>query len=147
MSTRENNASEVTQAGNDRSACVPARSRFRWSLLGLAVASLVLGFAIYSGLRERAQAETTLGVATERAAVPTVTVINPSAREEAEEIALPGATQAFIDTPIFARTNGYLRRWYFDIGAHVMQGQLHAGRTCSRQTVFQSKRPTRPFRI
>jgi RND family efflux transporter MFP subunit len=58
--------------------------------------------------------------------VPTVTVIKPSARDKAEEIALPGATQAFIDTPIFARTNGYLKRWYFDIGAHVEQGQLLA---------------------
>ena len=35
------------------------------------------------------------------------------------EIALPGNTQAFIDTPIYSRTNGYLKSWYFDIGAHV----------------------------
>ena len=39
---------------------------------------------------------------------------------------LPGNTQAFIDTPIYARTNGYLKQWYFDIGAHVKQGELLA---------------------
>jgi RND family efflux transporter MFP subunit len=126
MSTRENNSSDVNQVGNEQPTPVPARPRSRWLLFGLAVAALALGFVIYSGLRERAQAETTLGVATERAAVPTVTVIKPSAGDEAEEIALPGATQAFIDTPIFARTNGYLKSWYFDIGAHVEQGQLLA---------------------
>ncbi len=41
-------------------------------------------------------------------------------------MSLPGTTEAFIDTPIFARTNGYLKQWYFDIGAHVQQGQLLA---------------------
>jgi multidrug efflux pump subunit AcrA (membrane-fusion protein) len=122
MSSRENNSSEGTQAGNERPARVPSTPRSRRLLLGLAVAGFVLGFVIYSGLRERAQAETTLGVATERAAVPTVTIVKPSVAAEVEEIALPGATQAFIDTPIFARTNGYLKRWYFDIGAHVEQG-------------------------
>ena len=39
---------------------------------------------------------------------------------------MPGNTQAFNDTPIYARTNGYLKRWYVDIGAHVKQGQLLA---------------------
>src|SRR5687767_2146052 len=42
------------------------------------------------------------------------------------EIVLPGNTQAFIDAPIYARTNGYLKRWYVDIGAHVKRGQLLA---------------------
>jgi RND family efflux transporter MFP subunit len=58
--------------------------------------------------------------------VPTVNVVQPSFGAQSREIALPGTTQAFIDTPIFARTNGYLKRWYFDIGAHVEQGQLLA---------------------
>ena len=42
----------------------------------------------------------------------------------AEEVALPGNIQAFVATPIFARTSGYLKNWYFDIGAHVKAGQL-----------------------
>jgi len=44
----------------------------------------------------------------------------------AEEIILPGNVQPFISSPIYARTNGYLRKWYFDIGAHVKKGQLLA---------------------
>src|SRR4029434_4639036 len=43
-----------------------------------------------------------------------------------QEIRLPGTTQAFTDASIFARTNGYVKAWYFDIGAHVKKGQLLA---------------------
>ena len=50
----------------------------------------------------------------------------PNSGAAAQEIVLPGTTQAFIDTPIYARTNGYLKQWYVDIGAHVQQGQLLA---------------------
>jgi len=39
---------------------------------------------------------------------------------------LPGSAQAFTDTPIYARTSGYLKKWYFDIGARVKQGELLA---------------------
>ena len=86
----------------------------------------MLGIVIYSGIHERAHAETTLGNRTERAAVPSVNVVNPSAGGASQEIVLPGNSQAFNDTPIYARTNGYLKRWYVDIGAHVTQGQLLA---------------------
>ncbi len=43
-----------------------------------------------------------------------------------EEVVLPGNIFAYVDSPIFARTNGYLKKWYFDIGAHVKKGQLLA---------------------
>jgi RND family efflux transporter MFP subunit len=95
-------------------------------LVGLSAAAIVLGIVIYSGIHERAQAESTLGVRTERAAVPTVTVVQPTSGAATQEIVLPGDTQAFNNTPIYARTNGYLKRWYVDIGTHVQQGQLLA---------------------
>jgi RND family efflux transporter MFP subunit len=95
-------------------------------LAGLAAAVLALGTVIFSGIHERAHAETTLGVSTERAAVPTVNIVQPTSGAASQEIVLPGNTQAFNDTPIYARTNGYLMRWYVDIGAHVKQGQLLA---------------------
>jgi RND family efflux transporter MFP subunit len=126
MSTIENNSSEVTQTDAERLAPVPPAPSSRWLLVGLAAAVLVLGIVIYSGIHERAQAESTLGVSTERAAVPTVNVIQPTSGAVSQEIVLPGNTQAFNDTPIYARTNGYLKRWYFDIGAHIKQGQLLA---------------------
>ena len=98
----------------------------RWLWIGLAAAAIVGGTVIYSGIHERAQAETALGARTDRAAVPTVIVVQPQSSKNSQDIVLPGNTQAYIDTPIFARTNGYLKKWYFDIGAHVQQGQLLA---------------------
>ena len=50
----------------------------------------------------------------------------PKASAPDEALVLPGQTQAFSDTPIYARTSGYLKRWYFDIGAHVKKGELLA---------------------
>jgi RND family efflux transporter MFP subunit len=126
MNTIENNTPEVTQPDKEPLAPVSSKPRSRWLWLGLAAAVLVLGIVIYSGIHERAQAERTLGVVTDRAAVPTVNVVQPTSGAAAQEIVLPGNTQAFSDTPIYARTNGYLERWYFDIGAHVKQGQLLA---------------------
>ncbi|HEY2470180.1 MAG TPA: efflux RND transporter periplasmic adaptor subunit [Terracidiphilus sp.] len=126
MNTIENNSSEVTQADTERLAPVPSKTSSRWMFLGLGAGVLVLGIVIYSGIHERAHAERTLGVVTERAAVPTVNVVQPMSGAVSQEIVLPGNTQAFNDTPIYARTNGYLKRWYVDIGAHVKQGQLLA---------------------
>ena len=53
-------------------------------------------------------------------------VVRPVADAPSQEIALPGNTEAFIDAPIYARTNGYLKRWYVDIGTRVKAGQLLA---------------------
>ena len=55
-----------------------------------------------------------------------VTVVHPKRAAPAQEIVLPGNMQAFIDAPIYARTNGYLKKWYVDIGARVKKGQLLA---------------------
>jgi RND family efflux transporter MFP subunit len=126
MNTIENNSSEVIQTDTERLAPVPPAPSSRWLLVGLAAAAFVLGIVIYSGVHARAQAERTLGVSTERAAVPTVNVVQPTSGAVSQEIILPGNTQAFNDTPIYARTNGYLKRWYVDIGTHVKQGQLLA---------------------
>src|SRR5580658_10383377 len=126
MKSIESNPSEAPQSATEPVAPVPSKPSAPWLWVGLAAAALVLGFVIYSGIYERAHAETNLGVSTERAAVPTVNVVRPTSGSESQEIVLPGNTQAFNDTPIYARTNGYLKRWYVDIGAHVQQGQLLA---------------------
>jgi RND family efflux transporter MFP subunit len=55
-----------------------------------------------------------------------VDVVSPKASTDADEIALPGSTSAFNDTPIYARTSGYVKRWYVDIGARVKKGQILA---------------------
>ena len=105
---------------------VPGRIR-RWRTpLLLAIAAAVLGLGIYAGIRDRAVAQVQLARATEAAAVPVVDVIHPIAGAPSDALVLPGDTRAFSDTAIYARTNGYLKRWYFDIGAHVKKGELLA---------------------
>jgi RND family efflux transporter MFP subunit len=126
MNTIEIKAPEVPQADSEQPLAAPSRTPSRWLLAGLAAAVAVFGTVIYSGIHERAHAETTLGIRTEQAAVPTVNVVLPTRGAASQEIVLPGNTQPFNDTPIYARTNGYLKSWYVDIGAHVSQGQLLA---------------------
>ena len=123
MNTIEDNPPQVPQANPEQSSPMPSNLS-RWAVVALASIALVLGIVIYSGIHERAHAETTLGISTERAAVPAVNVVHPAPGSASQEIVLPGNTQPFNDTPIYARTNGYLKRWYVDIGAHVQQGQL-----------------------
>jgi len=63
---------------------------------------------------------------TETAAIPTVAVIHPSVEAGDENLVLPGTLQAYVESPIYARTNGYLRKWYHDIGSRVNKGELLA---------------------
>jgi RND family efflux transporter MFP subunit len=124
-----NTETDLNQASQNNSGQRPPTERqplSRSLFVGLGVAALLLGVVIYSGIHERAMAASNLGTATERAAIAMVDVVEPKSGTALQEIVLPGTTQAFIDTPIFARTNGYLKKWYFDIGAHVEQGQLLA---------------------
>ena len=101
-----------------------ARGRITIFVAAAALASLA--FLIYTGIHSRAVAESRLKQRTEEAAIPTVAVVFPREGAPTQEIVLPGNTQAFSDAPIYARTSGYLKRWYFDIGAHVQKGQLLA---------------------
>jgi RND family efflux transporter MFP subunit len=89
----------------------------------IAVALLV---AIAYGLHVRSASSKTLAGATEDAAVLSVNVVHPTAGSQAGDLALPGNVEAFTDTPIYSRTNGYLKKWYFDIGSHVRKGELLA---------------------
>jgi RND family efflux transporter MFP subunit len=103
-----------------------ARAGRHTALLLAAIAAAVLGAVFYSGIHSRVVAESRLKQRTEEASIPSVAIVFPKEGAPAEEIVLPGITQAFTDAPIYARTNGYLKHWYFDIGAHVQKGQLLA---------------------
>jgi RND family efflux transporter MFP subunit len=85
-----------------------------------------LGYGIYEGITSRAKADSALRHTTTELAVPTVAVTKPKVDGAAQEVVIPGNMQAYIDTPIWARTSGYLKAWYVDIGAHVKAGQLLA---------------------
>jgi RND family efflux transporter MFP subunit len=114
---------ETVQPGPDGTYPGP-KPRRRTSILVAAAAFAALALMIYSGIHSRAAAESRLKKRTAEASIPTVAVVFPQEGAPTQEIVLPGVTQAFTDAPIYARTNGYLKRWYFDIGAHVRKGQL-----------------------
>jgi RND family efflux transporter MFP subunit len=100
------------------------RSRKAWLVLALAV--IAVAALLISGIWSRVKAGSALRAETVQAAIPAVSVVSPKRTAAADEIILPGNVQPFITSPIYARTNGYLKKWYFDIGAHVKQGQLLA---------------------
>jgi RND family efflux transporter MFP subunit len=102
----------------------PQKSLRRW--LAPACVALAAVLALILGIRSRVSAERTLRAVTDQMAVPSVSIVAPRHTEPATEIVLPGNMQPFMSSPIYARTDGYLKKWYFDIGAHVKAGELLA---------------------
>jgi RND family efflux transporter MFP subunit len=94
--------------------------------VALAVVLAAVATLLGSGIRSRVKAAATLRTETVQAALPAVSVVSPKRTTAADEVILPGNVQPYISSPIYARTNGYLKKWYFDIGAHVKKGQLLA---------------------
>ncbi len=90
------------------------------------VALLIVAAIVIAGVVPRLKARAALRTATYENAIPTVNVIHAKMGAPQAEIVLPGNIQAFNDSPIYARTDGYLKKWYVDIGAHVKAGQLLA---------------------
>lgn len=109
------------QAGDER----PPISGGKAIVLLLLVLVVAVILAV-TGIIPRLRARTTLQQQTDALAAPDVLVQKPTQGQPTQELILPGTTQAYTDSPIYARTNGYLKKWYFDIGAHVKQGQLLA---------------------
>jgi RND family efflux transporter MFP subunit len=92
---------------------------------GMLLLAIALGLAFW-GIGTRAKALSEVTKETRDAAVRTVAVIEPERGAPRQEITLPGTLEAFTDAPIYARTNGYLRKRYVDIGATVHAGQVLA---------------------
>jgi len=99
-------------------------SRKAWIVLAVAV--MAVAALLISGMWSRVRARAALDTETAQAALTAVSVVPPKRTAPTDEIILPGNVQPFITSPIYARTNGYLKKWYFDIGAHVKKGQLLA---------------------
>jgi RND family efflux transporter MFP subunit len=93
------------------------------ALLAAAILLLILGG--FTLLQRRTEYRT-LAKETETLAMQTVGVIHPTFETGDEDLVLPGTMEAFVEAPIYARTNGYLKRWYHDIGSRVQQGELLA---------------------
>jgi RND family efflux transporter MFP subunit len=105
----------------------PPRPRRNWLvLLGLIALVLIFGGILARGIIDRLRASATLTKETDNLAVPVVAVVSPQRSAHSHEIVLPGNVQSYLSSSIFSRTNGYLKAWYFDIGAHVKKGELMA---------------------
>lgn len=106
----------------DSSGTPPPR-RVRW---GVVVAVLVVLALAAQGIWSRRDAQAALEREAVHASQLSVEVVHPQKSSAGLDLVLPGNVQAFLDTPVYARTNGYLKKWYADLGAHVKAGQLLA---------------------
>jgi len=113
---------ESQRATSEKPASRGRGTMLRWFMV-LFLVFLVLG--IYTLLQRRTEHQV-LAEQTERMAVPFVSVIHATRIEGESAMVLPGTLKAYVESPIYARTNGYLKKWYKDIGSHVNKGDLLA---------------------
>jgi len=107
----------------DRDQPRPKGSRVFTVLFVVVIVLVLLGAFTLFQRRSQYQA---LAKETETLAIPTVAVMHAAVESAEEDLILPGAMQAYVESPIYARTNGYLKKWYHDIGSRVRQGELLA---------------------
>ena len=116
---------EESGSGNATGGGVPPGGRgqlMKWFLV-LFLVFLILG--VYSYTQKKASQQV-LAKQTEMMAVPYVAVVHATPLSGNSELVLPGNIQSYVESPIYARTNGYLKKWYKDIGSHVAKGDLLA---------------------
>ena len=101
----------------------PRKSRIFLLFFVIVVALVVVGALTLIQRRSQYQA---LAKETETLAIPTVSVIHATPAKGQEDLVLPGTMQAYVESPIYARTSGYVKKWYHDIGTRVAQGDLLA---------------------
>jgi RND family efflux transporter MFP subunit len=109
--------------GNESGAKTPKKGWLFFVFFVIVIVLVIVGALVMVQRRSQFQA---LAKDTEALAIPTVAVIHPSPEDGAEDLVLPGTLQAYVESPIYARTNGYLKKWYHDIGSRVNKGDLLA---------------------
>src|SRR5579859_264744 len=122
--TGQNETEAVRPDSYQPSARGPAPVGLGKILIGAVLLVLITAGAV-TFLNKKSETDA-LAKETEAISVPTVAVVHPASEPGNDELTLPGNLQAFIESPIFARTNGYLLRWYKDIGSKVQKGELLA---------------------
>jgi multidrug efflux pump subunit AcrA (membrane-fusion protein) len=129
MSETEKQATS-TQAGlpgaQQTGSLEPTPQATRRTVILVAVLLVVAVIVAITGILPRMHARAALRDQTDSMAVPEVAVVSPEMGKPMQEVLLPGTIQAYSDAPIYARTNGYVKAWYHDIGTHVHQGELLA---------------------
>src|SRR6202140_209818 len=114
----------TTEGNTEAGQAKPAeKSRLFLILIGVVVVLIIVG--VFALLQHREQYNA-LAKETEKLAVPTVSVTHPIVEPSEENLVLPSTLQAYVESPIYARTSGYLKKWYHDIGSRVQKGELLA---------------------
>jgi RND family efflux transporter MFP subunit len=106
-------------------ALEPPRAPFKFSLAASAIAVLIV-IGVVAGLIPRWRRHAELAAETRELSVPTVTVVSSKPGRTGAGLALPAEIKPWVEAPIYARANGYLKKRYVDIGTHVEEGQLLA---------------------
>ncbi len=113
---------ETTNPGQD----TPPRASTRTvKTIGIVLFVLLLAGGAVS-IASRIHSEKVLAKETDQLAIPMVAIVQPKMEKPDQEIVLPASLQAYTESPIYARTNGYLLHWYKDIGSRVTKGALLA---------------------
>ncbi len=122
--TKQNETQHVGPENSRPSDPGPAPAG-RVKILVGAVLLVLITAGVVTFLNRKSESDA-LAKETEAVSIPTVAVVQPQAEPGNDELVLPGNLQAFEESPIFARTNGYLLRWYKDIGSKIRKGELLA---------------------
>src|SRR5215468_724182 len=123
---QENNVDTQIAPRNPSQPSPDAPSHPKRGWLVAVLAFVLVAIIVITGIVPRVRARNALRNETNRLAVPAVIVAQPKKSAPGQEVILPANVQAYRDAPIYARTNGYLKKWYVDIGARVKTGQLLA---------------------
>jgi len=126
MPTQSQTQGNAFSAEPSRLTVVEGRRRSKRGWVVAGVVLLVFAGIVAYGILARLRKAATVRADTAQMAVPSVSVVSPQRSAPTQEIVLPGNVQPFVSAPIYARTSGYVRSWYADIGAHVRKGQLLA---------------------
>jgi RND family efflux transporter MFP subunit len=119
---------QLTQQSPGTETQIPERRTSATSHAARAVAIALLVLLVAGGfsVARRLSEHKALAKETERLSVPAVSLVRPSAEPAHDDLVLPAQLQAYVESAIYSRTNGYLLRWYKDIGSHVKKGELLA---------------------
>jgi RND family efflux transporter MFP subunit len=120
------NEQKSPETPDDKSAPVDLAKRGVAAVIGGVGLVILIAIVTFWGIHTRSVSVSTLAKETRAAAIPSVDVVHPSVGSASSEVVLPASVQGFIDSPVYARTSGYLQHWYADIGTHVKKGQLLA---------------------
>jgi len=113
--------SDVLQRGGQEGGAQqpPRKSSFFTVFFSIVIVLVIIGALLM--LQRKSQFKA-LAENTETMSVQTVAIIHPTPQNAEEDLVLPSTLQAYVESPIYARTNGYLKKWYHDIGSHVEKG-------------------------